>query len=294
VRAQQPDTGIRADTAEIAHEAQVSNGSVARPLYQVSYRLSPRDEALYERLIWDGIAAAEGRGSPVDHVTARRLAIVLAARPQPPEFVKGLAVFIQTGAIGRGLKNELRIRSRSAVSADRSEAEPLMAYCAGRADLGPVSENFAHACDQIDRSDVMLQGLRERGGPSVATPPGARQDSQQIFAVAGRDPESRTVSLVLDEGTANLAMFAIAAHAEEREAHVREVKRYGQALPEGSYGRRNRENIAAREERVAARLRAVEQAYRIALERDALAQPPQPAIPAHPSERSAGREAELG
>src|SRR5213080_1369888 len=33
------------------------------------------DLALYERLIGDGVAAADARGSAVDHVTARRLAI---------------------------------------------------------------------------------------------------------------------------------------------------------------------------------------------------------------------------
>jgi hypothetical protein len=55
-------------------------------------------------------------------------------------------------------------------------------------------------------------------------------------------------------------MFAIAAHADEREAHLCEVERSGRSLPEGSYGRRNRQAIAARETRVATRLRAVEQA----------------------------------
>jgi hypothetical protein len=44
-------------------------------------------------------------------------------------------------------------------------------------------------------------------------------------------------------------MFAIGAHADEREAHVRDVERSGQNLPEGSYGRRNREAIAARQTR---------------------------------------------
>ena len=43
-------------------------------------------------------------------------------------------------------------------------------------------------------------------------------------------------------------------------AGIREVERYGQNLPEGSYGRRNRQAIAARETRIAARLRAVERA----------------------------------
>ena len=76
------------------------------------------------------------------------------------------------------------------------------------------------------------------------------------------------VSLVLDATTANIAMYAIAAHADEREAHLREVERSGQNLPEGSYGRRNRQAIAARETRVATRLRAVEHAYRTAIEHD--------------------------
>jgi hypothetical protein len=69
---------------------------------------------------------------------------------------------------------------------------------------------------------------------------------------------------------------AIAAHADEREAHVREVERSGQNLPEGSYGRRNREAIAARETRVATRLRAVEQAYRTAIERRTANRPLEP------------------
>jgi regulator of extracellular matrix RemA (YlzA/DUF370 family) len=38
-------------------------------------------------------------------------------------------------------------------------------------------------------------------------------------------------------------MFVIAAHADERQAHVREVERSGNSLPEGSYGRRNRQVI---------------------------------------------------
>jgi hypothetical protein len=74
-------------------------------------------------------------------------------------------------------------------------------------------------------------------------------------------PDTQTVTLVLDATTGNIALFAIAANADEREAHVREVERYGRTLPEDSYGRRNRQAIAARETRVATRLRPVEQAY---------------------------------
>ena len=49
------------------------------------------DLALYERLIDDGIVAADGRGSTVDHLTARRLAIWPAARPQEQVFAQAWA-----------------------------------------------------------------------------------------------------------------------------------------------------------------------------------------------------------
>jgi hypothetical protein len=70
-------------------------------------------------------------------------------------------------------------------------------------------------------------------------------------------------------------MFALAAHADEREAHVREVEQYGADLPEGSYGRRNRQAIAARETRVTTRLRAVQHTCHTAIEGGAAFGPPE-------------------
>jgi hypothetical protein len=118
-------------------------------------------------------------------------------------------------------------------------------------------------------------------------------DGPRILALARHDPDTQTVSLVLDATTANIAMFAIAAHADEREAHVREVERSGRNLPEGSYGQRNRQAIAARETRVTARLRAVEQAYRTAIDRGTAYRPPEPTRTLRPTERQASREIEL-
>ena len=63
------------------------------------------------------------------------------------------------------------------------------------------------------------------------------------------EPDSQTVSLILDAATANAAIHAISVSAADREARTREIQHIAQGLPEDSYGRRNRETIAASKRR---------------------------------------------
>src|SRR2546427_672533 len=130
------------------------------------------------------------------------------------------------------------------------------------------------------------------GGWRSAWPPGRKHRSSPA-ACPRHAPEPGTAPLVLDATPGSIAMFAVAAHAGEREAHAREVERSGADWPEGSYGRRNRQAIAARETRVATRLRAVQHAYQTVVGHDTAFRPPQPERAHRPPKRAADKEIEL-
>src|SRR4029077_9040649 len=115
----------------------------------------------------------------------RRLAIWLAARPQSPVFALGLVRFVQTGAISHALKTQLPIHARPCTHPDQPEVGRLLQYCIARGpDVGPIGENFAAACDQIDRADTLLKGLYDRARHGRAHPERTRLEIEAPTSVA--------------------------------------------------------------------------------------------------------------
>ena len=88
------------------------------------------------------------------------------------------------------------------------------------------------------------------------------------------EPDSQTVSQLLDTATANAAIHAISVSAADREARTREIQHYAQSLPETPTAAKTAKPSPP-VKRKTARLRAVEHAYRTAIDHDS---PPAPEL----------------
>ena len=255
-----------------------------------------RDMAFYERLISRGIAEADARGSAIDHVTARRMALWLLPRSQEePAFMRGLIHFARTGGITRDLKTRLRNHARTPGRLSPHTARLLQYATARGSDLGRIGDNFGAVCDQIDQADAMLEELHERvmehrRHPGRAAGDRLARPTLQPAAMARRDDVTQAVTFILDGTVADAAVHAITANAMEREARIRQIRRQTETLAEGSYGRQNREAIVARETTIAAGLRAIERACRAAHE---YTPAPQLSQPLPSADRTSDHELEL-
>jgi hypothetical protein len=134
----------------------------------------------------------------------------------------------------------------------------------------------------------MLAQLRERTRqsrrhPEPAPPVG---DGPPIIALAHATPPPRPSPSHSTPPRPAPPCSPLPPHADEREAHVREIQRYSQSLPEDSCGRHNRQAIAAR-------LRAIQHAYRAATERGAAPATPEPTTALYLPQHVPDREIEL-
>jgi hypothetical protein len=87
--------------------------------------------------------------------------------------------------------------------------------------------------------------------------------------MARHDADGQTVIFVLDDQTADAAIHGTTTLWKAKPTLVKSASK-SQSLPEGSYGRRNREAIIARETHLAAGLRAIERSFRATAEADAM------------------------
>jgi len=134
--------------------------------------------------------------------------------------------------------------------------------------------------DGYTHRDVLLQQAYdvqiEKAGPII--PLGRRaladfrrrdvsvNDEAPIAEVYSEAAGEDTVTMVLDSRTAAVVLYAARLMASNYETHALEVRRVGEHWPAGSWGATNRVESAVRHERVALRLRVLDQAYRDAID----------------------------
>jgi hypothetical protein len=147
------------------------------PRLQTGDELAPEDQSrrdmtLYPQLISDGITTAERRGSPVDHLTARRMSLMLLSQSQDPQLSRGLARFATDGTVTQKLCQSLRQYVRRPGHPHQAQSWTLLEYAASRGtDLGPVGTDFAAACDQADEADetrILAPSDRSSGNAAKA------------------------------------------------------------------------------------------------------------------------------
>ncbi len=119
-----------------------------------------------------------------------------------------------------------------------------------------TTEGVADPKPSPDQADPVADDNRAADRPRQH-----RESDRELLANVYTDPKRHTVTLLMDDVTANTVMYAVRLLAADSEAHAREVRLVGSALPPDSYGASNRHVIATRHERIALRLRALEGNY---------------------------------
>lgn len=147
-----------------------------------------RDMAWYPQLISDGIAAAERRGGAVDHLTARRMSLMLLSQSNDPQLSRGLTRFASDGAITEDLRQPLRRYVRRPGHPHHPHSRTLLEYAVARGtNLGPLGTDFSARCDEADRADT----ARTRTPPDRAATATAKETeaTQPGYAQRSRGPD---------------------------------------------------------------------------------------------------------
>lgn len=82
------------------------------------------------------------------------------------------------------------------------------------------------------------------------------------------DEEAGLITFTMDTRVAGIVIHAVRQLAAEKEAHKREVMAVAERMPEGSWGRKNREEIATRLGRIARPCRSLERAYQDVIDKE--------------------------
>ena len=208
------------------------------------------------------------------------MAIWLLPRSQEePEFMRGLIRFARTGAITDDLKSQLRTTPAQPSHPSRPHAARLLQYAVARGnDLGPIGDDFGAVCDQIDHADAILDELRERVSKAARTPTSRRGPAREIhpepIAMARHDPVTRpspsssTPPPPKPPSTPSPSTPSTAKPAPARSGST------GQTSPKAPTAEATARPSPPAKHAIATRLRAIERAYRAALD-------PEP--PQHPN-----------
>ena len=157
--------------------------------------------------------------------------------------------------IGPTLKMQLRMRVRSGTYTDPPRPSAAGIHRRPRHRPRPDQREFRQRLrsDRPGRRDA-----RQAPRPGHGRPP---LPGQTLPETDGPRPSGTPTARPSASSWTPPRQYRPVRHRRSRRrtrSPIREVQRYGQTLPEGSYGRRNRQAFAARETRVAARLRAGE------------------------------------
>ncbi len=195
--------------------------STAEPLPEYRDPQPHRNLDLYRQLVSDGIADADRRGVAVDHITARRISLLLISQSNDQQFTRGLTRLARDGAITQDLRKRLRAYARAPGHPHQPQAARLLQYAAARGtDLGPIGPDFAAACDQLDRADITRASLRTRNAnPATAHKPRHPEPGRQQSTGTGRhDPAS--AGRAVEDTTATAAIHANGVSAAHRQART--------------------------------------------------------------------------